>query len=92
VEARIARWLLEIHDRMDGNAIPLTQEAVSQLVGVRRTTVTLVMLNLRKIGAINHEQRGLIEINRPILEGVACDCYEVMRQKADRVTPQQAIG
>ncbi|WP_368734745.1 helix-turn-helix domain-containing protein, partial [Klebsiella pneumoniae] len=48
---------------MDGNAIPLTQEAVSQLVGVRRTTVTLVMLNLRKIGAINHEQRGLIEIN-----------------------------
>src|SRR5260370_19112360 len=36
VEARMARWLLHIHDRIDGNAIPLTQETLSQLIGVRR--------------------------------------------------------
>jgi len=47
VEARMARWLLHIHDRIDGNVIPLTQETLSQLLGVRRTTVTLVV---RKLG------------------------------------------
>jgi len=47
VEARMARWLLHTHDRIDGSAIPLTQEALSQLLGVRRTTVTLVMQKLR---------------------------------------------
>ncbi len=88
VEARMARWLLHIHDRIDGNLIPLTQETVSQLLGVRRTTVTLIVHNLRESGAIRNEQRGLIEISRPRLEDVACECYEVMRHKIDRI-PQQ---
>src|SRR6202011_5178045 len=43
VEARMARWLLHIRDRIDGNAISLTQEALSQLLGVRRTTESRVV-------------------------------------------------
>jgi len=45
VEARMARWLLHIRDRIDDDAILLTQEALSELLGVRRTTVTLVIAN-----------------------------------------------
>src|SRR4029434_6512844 len=41
MEARLCRWLLQAHDCMDGNAIPLTQEFLAQMLGVRRTTVTL---------------------------------------------------
>jgi CRP-like cAMP-binding protein len=87
VEARMARWLLHIHDRVDGDLLPLTQEALSELLGVRRTTVTHVVRKLRASRAIRSNRRGLIEIDRPRLEAAACECYEVMRSRIDRIVP-----
>jgi len=90
VEARLARWLLHIHDRVGGDFLPLTQEALSELLGVRRTTVTHVVRRLRTSRAIRSNRRGLIEIDRPRLEAVACECYEVMRRRIDRiVSPEE---
>jgi hypothetical protein len=85
VEARMARWLLHIRDRIDNKAIPLTQEALSQLLGVRRTTVTLVVQKLRASGAVRSDRRGLVEIDRPRLAEVTCECYEIMRRKTDQI-------
>jgi CRP-like cAMP-binding protein len=85
VEARLARWLLHIQDRVDGDFLPLTQEALSELLGVRRTTVTHVVHKLRKSHAIRSNRRGLIEIDRPRLEAAACECYEVMHRRIDRI-------
>lgn len=85
VEARTARWLLHIHDLIDRDAMPLTQEALSQLLGVRRTTVTHVIQKLRADGVVRSERRGLIEIDRPRLEKAACECYAIMRRKIDRI-------
>ncbi len=87
VEARMARWLLHIRDRIDGNAISLTQEALSQLLGVRRTTVTLVVQKLRASGAVRSDRRGLVEIDRPRLEEAACECYKVMRRQYHQIFP-----
>lgn len=89
VEARTGRWLLHIHDRTNGNVISLTQEALSQLLGVRRTTVTLVMRKLRSTGAIRSARRGLIEIDRPRLEEAACECYAIMRRRMDRINARE---
>jgi CRP-like cAMP-binding protein len=89
VEARMARWLLHIHDRIDGDVLPLTQEALSQLLGVRRTTVTLVVRNLRASGAVRSDRRGLVEIDRPRLEEATCECYELMRRKFDQIFPPE---
>ena len=91
VEARMARWLLHIHDRIDGNVIPLTQETLSQLLGVRRTTVTLVVRKLRASGAVRSDRRGLVEINRPRLEEATCECYEVMRRKINQIFPPETM-
>ncbi len=91
VEARMARWLLHIHDLIDGNAIPLTQETLSQLLGVRRTTVTLVVRKLRASGAVRSDRRGLVEIDRPRLEEATCECYEVMRRRTDQIFPPETI-
>jgi CRP-like cAMP-binding protein len=84
VEARMARWMLHIHDRIDGDVLPLTQEVLSQLLGVRRTTVTHVVRKLRVSGAIRSDRRGLIEIDRQRLEEAACECYDVMRRRIDQ--------
>lgn len=85
VEARMARWLLQLRDRVDSDVLPLTQQALSQILGVRRTTVTLLMRNLRASGAIRSDQRGRIEIDRSRLSAVACECHRVMRLEAEEI-------
>ena len=87
VEARMARWLLHIQDRIDADAVPLTQEALSELLGVRRTTVTLVVSKLRAAGAVRSVRRGLVEIDRLRLEEAACECYKAMRCKYHQIFP-----
>ncbi|MGY8638290.1 Crp/Fnr family transcriptional regulator [Bradyrhizobium sp. 14AA] len=91
VEARLARWLLHIHDRTDGgDVLPLTQETLSELLGVRRTTVTHVVSALRTSRAIKSSRRGHIEIDRHRLEAAACECYKVMSRRIDRIVTQDA--
>lgn len=91
VEARLARWLLHFHDRSDGgNLLPLTQETLSELLGVRRTTVTHVVRALRASRAIRSNRRGQLEIDRPRLEAVACECYKVMSRRIDRIVSHDA--
>jgi CRP-like cAMP-binding protein len=91
VEARLARWLLHIHDRAHSDTLLLTQEVLSELIGVRRTTVTQVVSKLRNSGAIRSNQRGLIEIDRPRLEAATCECYEAMRRRIDYIVSPEAV-
>jgi CRP-like cAMP-binding protein len=85
VEARLARWLLQVRDRTDGDVLPLTQETLAEFLGVRRTTVTQVISKLRESGAIRSNARSSIEIDRPRLEAAACECYQLMRRRIDRI-------
>src|ERR1700752_3543356 len=82
VQARMARWLLHFRDRIGHDVLPLTQEVISQILGVRRTTVTLLMRNLRASGAIRSDRRGQIEIDRSRLIAVACECHHTMGLEA----------
>jgi hypothetical protein len=91
VESRLGRWLLELHDRTEGTIMSVTQETLSQLLGVRRTTVTQVIAKLRAVGAIRSDRRGLIEIDRVRLEEATCECYRIMRRETDRIVPGDAV-
>src|ERR1700730_14949937 len=85
VKARMARWLLHFRDRIDHDLLPLTQEALSQILGVRRTTVTLLMRNLRASGAIRSDRRGQIEIDRSRLAAAACECHGIMSLEIEEI-------
>ncbi|QOZ71105.1 Crp/Fnr family transcriptional regulator [Bradyrhizobium arachidis] len=89
VECRMARWLLDIHDRVGASRIQLTQEALAHLLGVRRTTVTLTMRKLRETGGIISEQRGVLEIDRTRLGTIACECYGLMRDRINRMYDEE---
>jgi DNA-binding transcriptional MocR family regulator len=89
VDGRMARWLLQLHDRDPDDVVPLTQEALAQLLGVRRTTVTLTMSKLRAAGAIPSDGRGFVEVDRARLESVACECYALMQRRIDRMYCQE---
>src|SRR5262249_15851492 len=85
LEARLCRWLLQTHDCIDGNDIPLTQEFLGQMLGVRRTTVTIAARLLQSAGLIRY-RRGHIQIlDRGALEEIACECYAVVRQNTEKV-------
>src|SRR4029077_20967435 len=85
VKARMARWLLHFRDHIDHDVLPLTQEALSQILGVRRTTVTLLMRNLRASGAIRSDRRGQIEVDRSRLAAAACECHGAMRLEVEQI-------
>ena len=89
VDGRMARWLLQLHDRVPADELPLTQEALAQLLGVRRTTVTQTMSKLRAAGAIPSDRRGFVEVDRVQLESVACDCYALMQRMIDGMYCQE---
>lgn len=92
VEARLARWLLHIHDRTEsGDVLHLTQETLSELLGVRRTTVTHVVSTLRTSRAVKSGRRGQLEIDRQRLEALTCECYKLMSRRIDRIVSQNAV-
>lgn len=85
VEQRLCRWLLQTQDLANTNVLPLTQDFLSQMLGVRRTTVTQAARKLQALGMIRRNQRGQIEIvDRKALEQAACECYEDLRARQDQ--------
>jgi CRP-like cAMP-binding protein len=85
VEARLCRWLLQMRDRSDADMLPLTQEFLAQMLGVQRTSVTVLARRLQDLGLIRY-RRGRVEIaNRRGLEEKACECYRIVRDKTEEV-------
>jgi CRP-like cAMP-binding protein len=84
-EPRLARWLLMIRDRVDGDTIQITQEFLGQMIGARRTTVNGILSIMERKGLLHH-QRGKITISdRNHLEKTACNCYLLLRRSLDRL-------
>jgi CRP-like cAMP-binding protein len=84
VNERLARWLLMTADRVGSNSIPLTQEFLAQMLGTRRSSVTVSAGILQRAGLITHSRGDLKIIDRPKLEDAACECYAIMtRQSAE---------
>jgi CRP-like cAMP-binding protein len=78
LEARFCRWVLQVRDHSASDTIPLTQEFLAQMLGVRRTSVTEVAQKLQAAGVI-HYRRGFIDISdRRALEALACECHDAI--------------
>jgi CRP-like cAMP-binding protein len=85
VQERMCRWLLMTHDRVNGTDLNLTQEFLSQMLGVRRPSVTVVAGILQQAKLIEY-RRGRIKIlDRDGLEEGACECYRIVRDEFERL-------
>ena len=85
VEARLARWLLHSRDRYDSDTLPLPQEFLAMMLGVRRTTVTLAAQTLQQAGLLR-TRRGRIELtDRAGLEAASCECYRAVRGNVELI-------
>jgi CRP-like cAMP-binding protein len=85
IEERCARWLLMAHDRVGADEFALTQEFLSQMLGVRRPSVSIAAGMLQKAGFIRYRRGKIAVLDRPGLESASCECYQVIRQEFDRL-------
>ena len=84
VDERLARWLLMSADRIGSNSLPLTQEFLAQMLGTRRSSVTVAAGMLQKAGLIAHTRGDVKIIDSPLLEEAACECYGIMRRQTKK--------
>jgi CRP-like cAMP-binding protein len=85
VRQRMARWLLRMNDLTNGQNIAVTQEIVSEMLGVQRTSVTLAAASLQEVGAIKYRRGHIHILDIERLRDSACECYRAVRRSFDSI-------
>jgi len=81
VDERLARWLLMSHDLLCSNELPLTQELLGQMLGTRRSSVSLAAGMLHRAGVITYTRGNVTLLDKSKLENAACDCYSAIQHQ-----------
>jgi CRP-like cAMP-binding protein len=81
VEERLTRWLLMSGDRVDSNSLPLTQELLGQMLGTRRSSVTVAAGILQKAGLISLTRGNVTIKDRQKLKEASCECYDLIQNQ-----------
>jgi CRP-like cAMP-binding protein len=87
VDQQLCRWLLMSLDRLPSDELVMTQELIANMLGVRREGVTEAAGKLQRAGVIKYNRGRIQVLDRPRLEGMACECYEVVRKEFARLLP-----
>jgi len=87
VEARCCRWILMAQDRTDQEVLPLTHEFLAEMLGVQRSSVSVVTRTLQTAGLIRQSRGGITVIDREGLEETTCECYGKIRSLYQRLLP-----
>ncbi|MDP9039981.1 MAG: Crp/Fnr family transcriptional regulator [Acidobacteriota bacterium] len=92
VEQRLARWLLTSADRSESNTLDLTQEFLSQMLGVQRSTVTVAAGQLQRQGLIRYTRGRIHLLDRDGLARTACECYTSVAESYGRLLRHDEKG
>jgi CRP-like cAMP-binding protein len=87
VDQQLCRWLLLSLDRLASNELAMTQELISNMLGVRREGVTEAAGKLQGAGLIRYRRGVITVLDRPGLEARVCECYQVVKAEFDRLLP-----
>jgi CRP-like cAMP-binding protein len=82
---RLCRWLLHARDRSRSDRLPLTQDLLSRMLGIRRASVTVAASMLQRSGMIRTGRGEITILDRRRLESATCECYHVIRDQFERV-------
>jgi len=85
IQQRTAKWLLETHDRVEGDHFLLTQEFLADMLGVTRPSVSVAAHTLQAARLITYRRGRIAVLDRQGLEEASCECYAAVRQEYDRL-------
>jgi len=85
IEERLARWLLSVQDCVLQNELPLTQEFIANMLGTRRSGVTVAAGILQQAGIIRYSRGKITILNQQDLEATACECYRLVQNEFIRL-------
>ncbi|HEY1228526.1 MAG TPA: Crp/Fnr family transcriptional regulator [Ramlibacter sp.] len=89
IEQQLSRWLLLSLDRLSGPDVSMTQELISNMLGVRREGVTEAASKLQRKGVIRYSRGHITVLDRAALERCSCECYEVVNTEYQRLLPKR---
>lgn len=89
---RLARWLLMAHDRAESDELPLTQEFLSMMLGVRRAGVSVVANTLQQAGTISYHRGRVVVTDRQGLEAASCECYAMVARQVEALLGDVGIA
>jgi CRP-like cAMP-binding protein len=92
IEQQLCRWLLMSLDRLPSNKVSMTQELISNMLGVRRVGVTDAARKLQEAELIQYSRGHITVPDRAKLEAHACECYSVVKRETDRLSPGVGDG
>jgi CRP-like cAMP-binding protein len=81
LKQRLARWLLMMRDRSDGDALPITQSLLAEMLGVQRPTITNAVREFERAGLIEGGRRQVTILDRRSLTHASCECYQLVRKR-----------
>jgi CRP-like cAMP-binding protein len=81
LKQRLARWLLMMRDRSDGDALPITQSLLAEMLGVQRPTITNAARGLERAGLIERGLRQVTILDRQGLAEESCECYQLVKTR-----------
>jgi CRP-like cAMP-binding protein len=84
---QLCRWLLLSMDRLQGNELVMTQDLISNMLGVRRAGITKAAQELQESGFIKYTRGHITLLDRAGLEACSCECYAVVKAEYDRLLP-----
>lgn len=84
-EARLARWLLRMHDLAEVEDLPLTQDFLAQMIGVKRNSVSLVAHILQAAGLIKYSRGHISIVDLDGLRDISCECYAAVNAQHHRL-------
>jgi CRP-like cAMP-binding protein len=85
LEERLSRWLLQIRDLVQSDTLPLTQEFLSQMLGVQRSSVTIVARKLQEVGLITYRRARIHILDVEGLHDSCCECYQAINGHFQRL-------
>jgi CRP-like cAMP-binding protein len=81
LKQRLARWLLMMRDRNDGDALLITQGLLAEMLGVQRPTITNAVREFQRVGLIAQARQQITILDRQGLTEASCECYQLVRSR-----------